>query len=525
MQLSMQKKSLGNLESIEKKSAVGLKVIYDFINRLHAEHICYCHWKSNEHLTAAMDGDTDLDILVDRDKSSALRVILNEMGFKRFSGVPCRVYPGIEDYLSIDDDTGKLVHLHLHYQLTLGEKYLKGYCLPWTKIILSTRKFNEHQNIYVADPVYEMILFLIRLALKIRLRDRLKKKFRMPYLRSNDLKEFKWLKEKAQIESIAQISQELLGEEVANKILGIASGEITLENLYALKKSTKYIFRYYKSYGIIEGTARRWMREFISIFGFLNRHYLHRPFPSSRINPKGGFVVAFLGADGAGKSTVSKDIKSFLSKKIDVFPVYFGSGDGPSSSFRWPILQILRFIKKKNLFGAESIHTAIPTDTEVTRSLYNANKWRAWAKSLWAVMLFLEKRRKLRLTRRARNTGMLVICDRFPQCQVMGFNDGPLLSHWIEHPHKLLRWLAKLEITTYRQADKLSPDLVIKLDVSPEVAVQRKPSDSTMININRRIEAIRRLRYQPAVQVVVVNSDEAYQKVLLRVKQAIWATV
>ena len=54
------------------------------------------------------------------------------------------------------------------------------------------------------------------------------------------------------------------------------------------------------------------------------------------------------------------------------------------------------------------------------------------ARAIWAVVLAWEKRAKLRRAVRARNRGMIVICDRFPQTQVMGYNDGPLLAPWRE---------------------------------------------------------------------------------------------
>ena len=64
--------------------------------------------------------------------------ILAELEFKRFSAVPSRAYPGIEDYLGMDRATGTLVHLHVHYRLTLGERYIKGYRLPWEEEVTGT---------------------------------------------------------------------------------------------------------------------------------------------------------------------------------------------------------------------------------------------------------------------------------------------------------------------------------------------------------------------------------------------------
>ena len=121
-----------------------LGVLTRLFARLHAEHIRYCHWKSNEHLRATMLGATDVDLLVDRAAAQRLAAILTETTtFKRFVAKPGLGYPGIEDYVGFDEATGTLTHLHLHYQLTLGERFLKGHRLPWEELVLATRVLDE----------------------------------------------------------------------------------------------------------------------------------------------------------------------------------------------------------------------------------------------------------------------------------------------------------------------------------------------------------------------------------------------
>src|SRR6266508_3511029 len=93
----------------------------------------------------------------------------------------------------------------------------------------------------------------------------------------------------------------------------------------------------------------------------------------------------------------------------------------------------------------------------------------------WALTLSFEKRAKLRRMIRARNRGLIVICDRYPQSQVPGFNDGPLLAHWGQHSWALCRALARWEARPYDDAALDPPDLVIKLVLAPEVALTRRP--------------------------------------------------
>ena len=131
--------------------ATALGVLRGLFERVHADGIRYCHWKSNQHLQASMVGKTDVDILVDRRAIVPLTKILGETNFKRFVVKPGRGYPGIEDYVGFDTASGTLTHLHVHYQLTLGEKFLKGHRLPWEELFLSSRIRDPAHGIYVTD--------------------------------------------------------------------------------------------------------------------------------------------------------------------------------------------------------------------------------------------------------------------------------------------------------------------------------------------------------------------------------------
>jgi thymidylate kinase len=119
---------------------------------------------------------------------------------------------------------------------------------------------------------------------------------------------------------------------------------------------------------------------------------------------------------------------------------------------------------------------------------------------------------------------MVVIGDRYPQSQIMGFTDGPRLRRWAEHRSRLLRGLAARELEVYRAADAAAPDLVIKLQVSPEVAAQRRPG-SAVAGLSRRVDAVRQLRFPSATRVVEIDATQPLDRVLLEAKQAVWASL
>jgi hypothetical protein len=88
------------------RSTPCLAALRRLLDQLEQQGIGYCHWKSNEHLEAAMVGATDLDVLVDRSRSYGLQRILGATGFKRFEPTRPNSYPAMEDYLGFDDETG-----------------------------------------------------------------------------------------------------------------------------------------------------------------------------------------------------------------------------------------------------------------------------------------------------------------------------------------------------------------------------------------------------------------------------------
>ena len=117
-----------------------LKSIHQMFEAFEKSGIEYCHWKSNEHLAEALDGETDLDILFLPEQRAMLDCVLNQCGLKRFRAVQLMQYNAIEDYIGFDEATAKIWHLHLHYRLTLGEKHLKGYTVaPWGDYLLQNK--------------------------------------------------------------------------------------------------------------------------------------------------------------------------------------------------------------------------------------------------------------------------------------------------------------------------------------------------------------------------------------------------
>lgn len=503
-------------------SLTGLPIVRKLLDRLHQTGIEYCHWKSNQHVLEGMFGETDLDMLVAKDRLIEMTEALCQTGYKRFRAVASSGYPAVEDYLAMDQSTGKLVHVHLYYRLIVGEPHLKGYRLPWEPLVLSSRVFLPQHGIFTSCPELEMILLIVRAALKFRMRDRTMLLVGRPYPPSNMVREYLWLKERIDGNRLHEYAVQLVGEKPAASLNDILrEGSLTFKGMVNFRKTAMLLLRNYKSYGAFHRIVYRWKREANWALGVINKRYLHLPISFRRTPSGGGVVVALLGCDGSGKSTQIKDIVKWLSWKLDVLPIYFGSGDGSSSILRWPFKFTVHILRGRGLIGRLSTQASKGSRIWVR----DEGSWfKRMGRLLWAVFLVLEKKKKMRTLTRARNRGMVVVCDRYPQNQVHGFNDGPLLGYLAKSGSGWMRRIAAWEVSCYALAEVVAPDIVVKLHVTPEVAFGRKP-DMSFSEIQRRIDTVRLLQFNSATTVVNIDATMPLEQVTQEIKQRVWESL
>jgi len=222
-----------------------------------------------------------------------------------------------------------------------------------------------------------------------------------------------------------------------------------------------------------------------------------------------GRVVAVVGSDGSGKSTLSRALAESFADHRQVVHIYLGSGDGPSSLLRRPLNRI-----KRAVLGAKG--------SPARRQAVQARAPRALdaSRSVWALVLAQEKRSKLRQARRAARQGALVLCDRYPQAQVPGIIDGPLLDAWLSSGSRWRQELAKWERQPYAQAHAFQPDLVIRLLVDDETAARRRPGhDPEELASRKRV--VEELRFdRAALGVVEVDANRPFETVFVEAHAA-----
>ena len=268
--------------------------------------------KSNEHLGRSMVGLTDLDVLIDKERAGVIEQILACNGLKRSQRRLCASYPGIEDYLTLDDDdTGRLVHLHLHYQLTLGEPFLKGYRLPWEPLLLSTRRMDAEHGITVADANLEFLSWWSGERLL-----RLRNMFRMR-LGSAFLAELRWPRERVEPQQVLALGEEL-GGRVAGPLCALLVNEPSLRLLVSLRRAAAPSLRHHRPTGRRSACTREPSRGHAA--HCLYRTFLGMASPARRTSPAVA-DRAILGTTGPASRRSSRKSSAF--RKVDILPILF----------------------------------------------------------------------------------------------------------------------------------------------------------------------------------------------------------
>ncbi|HHJ36462.1 MAG TPA: hypothetical protein ENJ87_11910 [Gammaproteobacteria bacterium] len=217
-------------------------------------------------------------------------------------------------------------------------------------------------------------------------------------------------------------------------------------------------------------------------------------------------VIAVVGCDGTGKSTLSADLLTNLRDRGPAERRYLGlvSGETGDKIKNLPLIGVglERYLAAKAT-RAQDMKKKLPgTGTAIIMHLLSL--WRA-----------AHLRRVMRLSRK----GVKVIADRYPQAEIPGFHyDGPGIT--ASHTDNwLLRKLASREQTLYQWMAKQKPALVIRLNLDAEIAHARKP-DHDIAELRDKSLVMPRLDFNGA-HIHDIDASKPYPEVLASAMQAI----
>ena len=124
----------------------------------------YCHWKSNDMLARSASGDNDLDLLVHRADYQRFLGVLARLGFRQAVAPGGREHPGVSHHYALDPGSGRLVHIHAHVMLVIGDDTTKNFRLPIEGPYLASVRTDEVLPVPSAD--FELAVFVVRMMLK-----------------------------------------------------------------------------------------------------------------------------------------------------------------------------------------------------------------------------------------------------------------------------------------------------------------------------------------------------------------------
>lgn len=467
-----------------------LGIIETLVLELGARGIRYCHWKSNEHLDASFRGDTDLDVLFDEDDRAGALEALAAAGFVQCRAVWFRRYHWIEDYIGIDDRTGKVVHVHAHWRLVLGESGIKSFRLPWERALLGGATPVGSIGFPAARPAHEILLLIVRVALKQQFRARgdAAGQRRRAYL-ADEQREFAWLRARTDRAELAALAGDMLGEGAIASVMSVYDSGLTEEGAAGVYAGARVFLLCCRTMGRTRAAVFRCARRTAyRVVAGLNRRGWTRQLAQKRVCIGPGLVIAVVGADGSGKSTLVEAVSRELQKKFDVVRLYMGARPDSASRLR-------RLIRGRG--GA------------LGRALSN-------------VVMAVEKRSRRRYADRCRRRGMMVVMDRYPQASCPLKNDGPRLSHLHGHTLWPMRALGRWEARQYDDAGCPAPDLLVRLSTSPAVLSARRP-EVPESELAEKQAALMKAEFRGSGRVIEVDAGKTREEVFIEVMRSISA--
>lgn len=212
---------------------------------------------------------------------------------------------------------------------------------------------------------------------------------------------------------------------------------------------------------------------------------------------KSGLLIAVVGCDGSGKSTLTADLMTHYGYVHAVRTVYLGLGSGAIGNWikQWPVIG--RYLEK---------HLA----NKAKRTRTQGDKIPGFGTALVAYLFSQLRLHRFKRMLALRAQGLSILTDRYPQVEVPGFYDGPLLSA-ARAAGPVVRWLAQRERQLYAWMASHPPDLVIRLVVDFPTAVARKPDHDPEL-LRQKIAATGQIHFANA-RLVEIDARQPYDQV------------
>lgn len=483
-----------------------LELVAELCRALADEEISYCHWKSNNALDRSASGENDLDLLISRTDQSRFSALLSRLGFRQAIAGPEKEMIGAMDYYGYDRPSGRLVHVHAHYQLVMGHDMTKNFHLPVETAYLDSA---VQSGIFrVPAPEFEFIVLVIRMILKHSTWDVMLGK-------DGTLKR----SERAELDDLqARISPQRV-HQIVERSLPYVGLELFDACVNALRPGASILFRARTGQQLqraLQASTRQpleadvlqklWNRGAKVI-----RRRITRSGSRHRL-ASGGALIAVVGGDGAGKTTTVERLYSWLARDFDALRIHLGK---PRESLATRLIRAT--LRMGQLIGLyPHLNSASPylAGTSAASAARGRLPWmlREACKARDRYSTYVK-------ARRFANAGGLVICDRFPLPQIR-LMDGPVIEQIAGGDNgRLARFLIEFEHRQYRRI--ALPELAIVLRLDPDEAVRRKTEEDPA-QVRARSSEIWQADWSGS-SVHVIDAGRSPDEVLAAVKSLVWS--
>ncbi len=482
------------VDSAAGESLAKRDLIERLIQGLAAAEIRYCHWKSNYFLPQALLGQGDLDLLVSRSDVENFERILAQLGFKRVLE-PALAVPGVVHFFGLDGSTGQLIHLHVYYRLMTGGNLIKSFCLPLEEMLLANPRLVA--GLRVASYDAELIIFVLRAMLK-----------------SSSLMECLLFRggdggTRAELEDLAAHSSLEKVEALLRQWLPSVEPELFVQCLTCLRQGGRRFrlarklrrrLKCFRRYATLREVWLRYKTFFTAVYRRLRKR------GGTKTLVSGGAVIALVGPDASGKSTLAADIANWLGKVFQVRSAHLGK---PPSTWRTFLPNLAGRLVRFFFGGGQQ--SAAPASGEKKVSAPGL------LFKIRAVLLAWDRLAYATALGRQSANGCLVICDRYPS-PIVGAMDsarlGPDSGFW-----------GRLEHALYQRIPP--PDILVQLHSPVEVALernrQRAGSEPAGYLLHRHSSAV-----PPTfanARVVSLSTNQSKEETILKLRRLLWENV
>lgn len=481
---------------------VTLELVRTLCDRLEADGIEYCHFKSNWELDRSASGENDLDLLIGTSDVGRFAALLRELGFKGAIGRPSQRFPGVAHLYGLDVGSGRFVHVHAHHRLVIGDDMTKNYRLPIEEAYLASA--TRGSLFRVPLPEFEFVLLVVRLVLKHCAVDAVLSDRRR--LSAKERRELEHLGRRADPERVRQIvgSQELPFDQALFErcIRALERGASLLLRMTTASRLQRRLAAYGRHGQLVDATIKVWRRQ--------SARARRRVLGRTRKRLDRGRLIAVVGGDGSGKTTAVEELDRWLGATFRTSRVHLGR----------PPRSVTTIVVRAGIRGARTLGliSGKPLKGAVRSAEDGGVPGRGWL--LARVLTARDRYRTSLRARRFATRGGIVICDRYPLQSIRTMDQAR--TTWLLDSAELGRAGKRLVEWERRYYERIpDPDVLVVLRVRPDIAVLRKTEDPAGAVRERNAEVWDREWTDPNARVVDASRDKS--GVLSDIKSWVWS--